>query len=341
MKYILLFICAAIGFTFSAFRFLPDTQTEAIEEATLESVLLALGEVKSKHHLPELDAKLAAQGEELVKYGKLKNGLLGSKLISPYFVCTDCHSLTKEAEDGIANSPDERLTYAQKQNSAYLPASTFWGIYNRIAWYQGDYEKKYGGLIEKAKDDLRESIQVCAKYCSAGRFLEDWEVESILHYFKTLELKMNDLQLSDSERAQVNNLATLNDKEKQSLLGILQKKYVRSEGATFLKTMPREERKYGEGGNVKNGEYLYEKSCMHCHFQGRVTHLKLDKDILTARMLERNLTEYNDESIYQIVRYGTYTRAGRNQYMPLFTKEKMSDEQINDLVAYIKQLAND
>jgi mono/diheme cytochrome c family protein len=43
--------------------------------------------------------------------------------------------------------------------------------------------------------------------------------------------------------------------------------------------------------------------------------------------------------LYQIVRYGTYAKTGRKQYMPLYTKEKMSDEQLNDLVAYIKKTA--
>lgn len=341
MKYFILVIAAAICFILLAFNVLPDTKTETLTDTTLESVLLALGDTKTKHHLDQLDPKLAAQGEELVKKGKLQNGLLGSKLISPYFVCTDCHSLGREAKDGVVNSPAERLNFAMENKVAYLPGSTFWGIYNRSSWYKGDYVKKYGQLIDKAKDDLKESIQVCAKYCSAGRFLEDWEVESILHYFKTLELKMTDLDLSQKDQQKLDKINALDNQEKKALLGLIKSKYSQGEGATFLPTMPREQRKYGEGGNVVNGQYLYEKSCMYCHYQGRVTNFKIDKDILTARLFERNLTEYNDESIYQIVRYGTYSRPGRNQYMPLYTEEKLSDDQINDIVAYIKQLAND
>lgn len=341
MKYFTLILSASIGFFLVAFQYLPDTKTQALEATTLESVLLALGDSKSKHYIEQLDPTLAAQGEELVKNGKLKNGLFGSKLISPYFVCTDCHSLGREAKDGVADSPKERLDFAKENNLLYLPGSTFWGIYNRSEWYKGDYKKKYGSLIDKARTDLAESIQVCAKYCSAGRLLEDWEVNSILHYFKTLELKVSDLDLSEKDKKNIAQLTSLSEREKGALLERLNKKYSHGEAATFLPTMPRENRKYGEGGNVENGKYLFENSCMYCHYQGRVTNFKLDKDKLTARMLERNLTEYTDESIYQIVRYGTYTRPGRNQYMPLYTEEKMSDEQINDLVAYIKQLAND
>jgi mono/diheme cytochrome c family protein len=56
-------------------------------------------------------------------------------------------------------------------------------------------------------------------------------------------------------------------------------------------------------------------------------------------MFWNNITNYTDKSLYQIVRYGTYAKTGRKQYMPLYTKEKMSDEQLNDLVAYIKKTA--
>ena len=84
---------------------------------------------------------------------------------------------------------------------------------------------------------------------------------------------------------------------------------------------------------------IYEKSCLYCHAQKRVTNLGLDKGVLSGRMFWRNIEKYSDKSIYQIIRYGTYAKVGRRQYMPRYTKEKMSDEQINDLVAYIKQIA--
>jgi mono/diheme cytochrome c family protein len=99
-------------------------------------------------------------------------------------------------------------------------------------------------------------------------------------------------------------------------------------------------RKFGEGGNVENGKLIYNKSCLHCHANRRVTYLNLDNDRLSAKMFVKNLKNYKDKSLYQIIRYGTYAKAGRKQYMPLYTEEKMSDDQINDLVAYIKQLAN-
>lgn len=56
-------------------------------------------------------------------------------------------------------------------------------------------------------------------------------------------------------------------------------------------------------------------------------------------MFWKNIEDYNDLTLYQIIRWGTYMKVGRKQYMPHYTKEKMSDRQIEDLVAYIRKLA--
>ena len=125
----------------------------------------------------------------------------------------------------------------------------------------------------------------------------------------------------------------------KQLLEFMGVSYVQAYGATFLPTMPTDKRKYGEGGNPETGKKIYNKSCLHCHSSGRVTNLKLDHSSLTGGMFWRNIKKYSDKSLYQIVRHGTYSMTGRKQYMPLYTEEKMSDEQLNDLVAYIKQLA--
>jgi mono/diheme cytochrome c family protein len=322
-----------------SFNTKPHVQVSLIQETPVEDVLTLLGEPISEHYLSTADPVKVKIGEDLIKKGFTKKGIFRSKRISTYFVCTDCHSLGRESEDSRKTSPEDRLNYAIKNDQPFYPGSTFWGIYNRIAWYNGDYDEKYGNIISEAKTSLSESIQVCAEYCSAGRTLEDWEVEAILHYYKANELKMKDIQLEDEVNKLVGSMKR-SDKENVYLKEQIENSFKRKENATFLKTMPREERKYGENGNIKRGEEIFDRSCMHCHFQGRVSHLKLDKDILTARWFVKNLKEYKDETLYQIIRYGTYTRAGRNQYMPLYTEEKMSNSQIEDLVAYIKQLAN-
>ncbi len=309
------------------------------EEMTVEDAIIALGGQKSSHHIQNVDQQKALIGKELIEKGRRKKGLFKSKLISPYFVCTDCHNLGREFEQSNEQSPEKRLEYAQKNKLPFLPGSTFWGIYNRRAFYNDDYVKKYGDLITKAKSSLEESVQVCAKYCSAGRHLKDWELESIMHYFKANELKLKDVELTEEQRERIRLPQALNSDEKKDLLNVLESSFVRGFSAHFDVTMPRENRKYGVGGNIEKGKFIYENACLYCHKDGRVTFLKLDNDVLSGRMFVHHMEGYEDRTLYQITRYGTYTMPGRNQYMPRYTKEKMSDQQIEDLMAYLRQLA--
>ena len=309
------------------------------EEMSLEDARIALGGEKLVHSISAADPEKVRLGQELILKGRTKKGFRKSKLISPYFVCTDCHNLNREFDIANDQNPESRLKYAEKHNLPFLPGSTFWGIYNRTSFYNDDYVKKYGNLITKAKSSLEESIQVCAKYCSAGRHLNDWEVEAILHYFKSTELKLKDLNLSDDRVNSIVKANQLPAEQKKKLLQEIDASYVHGFRAYFDETMPREKRKYGEEGDVQKGKFIYENACLFCHRDGRVTNLKLDDDKLSAQMFLSNMEGYSDKSIYQILRYGTYTMPGRNQYMPRYTKEKMSDEQINHLMAYLKELA--
>ena len=144
--------------------------------------------------------------------------------------------------------------------------------------------------------------------------------------------------MSNKDKAAVFE-GTLTQIQKENLLKAIKGSYRQFYSATFMETMNRNERPYGKGGNAENGQFIYEKACMFCHENKRVTYLHLDDGKLSGLFLWRNRKNYTDQSIYQIVRHGTYSKVGRKQYMPHFTKEKMSDEQLNDLVAYIKQIA--
>tara|TARA_R110000737_G_scaffold353439_1_gene405373 strand:+ start:15894 stop:16910 length:1017 start_codon:yes stop_codon:yes gene_type:complete len=310
-----------------------------VDGISLEDLRISLGAEKSAFHMDGFDAEKSKIGLELIKNGKAKRKLFKSCAISSYFVCTDCHNLTREFENPADQDPTDRFAYAQKNNLPFLPASTFWGIYNRRKFYNGDYIKKYGDIITKAKNSLPESIQVCAKYCSSGRYLKNWELEAIMHYFKENELRLRDLNLSDAQKKSIAKLSEMNAEEKKELLKAIDNSYAQGYSAHFLETMPRDDRKYGVGGDSEKGKYIYDKACLHCHLDGRVTFLKLDNDKLSAQMFLKNKTNYTDLSIYQIIRQGTYAMPGRNQYMPRFTKEKMSDQQIEDLMAYLNELA--
>lgn len=310
-----------------------------ISELPLEEVLKGLGEKPLKHSIAKLDMEKAKMGEDLIYLGRTVKDGKKTKKISSFFVCTDCHNMTKEFDDLSSESPVERLDYANKNGLPFLPGSTLWGIYNRTSFYNKDYVKKYGSLVEDARDDLGNAVQLCSKYCSSGRNLQDWELEAIMHYFKQNEIRMKDLDLTSQETKSILFMQQMEANEKAGMLKTLNSKYRKLYDATFLPTMDRNDRKYGEGGNAENGKLLYKKACLFCHENKRVTYLHLDDGKLSAKMLWKNMKGYKDLSLYQIIRHGTYSKAGRKQYMPLYTKEKMSDAQINDIAAYIKQIA--
>ena len=310
-----------------------------VSEMAVSDVLLMLGDDTLVHHINRINPDLVKTGEDLVLKGFTTRDGKKTKRISNHFVCTDCHNLTREFEDITGEDPEDRLAYAKANDLPFLPASTFWGIYNRTSFYNKDYIKKYGDLVTTARDSLGNATQVCAKFCSSGRYLDEWELEAIMHYYKSLELRIKDLKLDGNTVKNLQKFGQLKGDEKEALIAKLKEAYVRKYDATFLETMPREERKYGEGGDVAKGEMIYEESCMYCHENARLTYLSLGKNKLDARMFWYNRESYREQSLYQIVRHGTYSKPGRRQYMPLYTKEKMSDTQLNDLMAYLKQLA--
>lgn len=310
-----------------------------VNDLPVELVLNNLGSPKYKHSISKLDPEKAEIGKQLILNGKSKYIKQKGKKISIYFKCTDCHNLVKEVENPADLSADSRLLYAQKNNLPFLPASTLWGVYNRTSFYNGDYVKKYGKKIKTAKDSLQNAVQVCAKYNSSGRFLEAWELEGIMHYFKQNELKIKDLNLSTSAKKNILYWQKLDETEKRELIKTIESSFSTAYPATFLATKSLDERKYGEGGNAANGEFIFKQSCLYCHAGKRVSNFNLEANSLTGRFFWKNIETFKDFSLYQIVRWGTYTKTRRRQFMPLYTKEKMSDEQLEDLVAYIKVIS--
>ncbi len=327
-----------VGTSLSGSRELGEIDRLDLSESSVESVLNQLGNKPLPHAIAEVDLAKAKMGEDLIFNGFTTIDGKKSKRISSYFVCTDCHNTAREFEDASSELTANRLTFAQKNGLPFLPGSTFWGIYNRTSFYNGDYVKKYGEMVDDARNSLGNAVQLCSKYCSSGRYLEDWELTAILHYFKKNELLVKDLGLSERDMAALSSNSR-SEVDNSRLSAVLLGSYRQSYSATFLETMDRNVRPYGQGGNPENGKLIYEKACMFCHENKRVTYLHLDNGKLSGAFLWRNRKNYSDQSIYQIVRHGTYSKVGRKQYMPLYTKEKMSDEQLNDLVAYIKQIA--
>ena len=304
----------------------------------VEDVLIHLGKPATIHYMDSFDDELAAVGEELIKRGKADYKNYKGKRISSYFNCTDCHSLTKETKEVNQNSAEKRMEYTIKNDKPYYPGSTLHGLYNRTQFYNGDYHKKYGELVVNARDSIENAIQLCAEYCASGRPLEKWEMKAMLHYFKREELKIHELNFTNEELKSLQQ-SVENKEESLDMIQKIKSKYIEYYPATFTGTMPENKRSYGKNGNPERGEKIYEYSCVFCHGNARVTYLDLSKDVLSARYLWNNKDGYDELSIYQVIRWGTSPKTGRKQYMPLYTQERMTDEQLEDLMAYIKELA--
>ncbi|NJK82889.1 MAG: hypothetical protein HC912_02810 [Saprospiraceae bacterium] len=191
-------------------------------------------------------------------------------------------------------------------------------------------------MVKAARNNIREAIQLCAVECAQGRRLEDWEVESILAYLWTIGLKISDLNVSAEELKRINE-AINNASKNEELIAILKSKYRQGMPATFA--APPEDRQQGFTalqGNPENGRKIYDLGCKHCHEGMRYSFFELDDAQNTFQFLDRHLPRYTRYSMYQVTRYGTPPLPGKGAYMPQYTLEKMNNQQVEDLRAYIE-----
>ncbi|MFT4534374.1 MAG: mono/diheme cytochrome c family protein [Saprospiraceae bacterium] len=270
----------------------------------------------------------AEAGEQLFHYGFAQKPNGGkSPRQSKHFVCTSCHNVEKEDPDLSVSDPQARLIYTNERGFPFLQGTTMYGAVNRSTYYNGDYEKKYGDLVEPARTDIRGAIQLCATECAQGRELKDWELESILAYLWTLELKIEDLGLTEETASKLD-------------VESIQAKYLQGSPATFLP--PPSDRKGGSGliGRPDNGKLIYENSCLHCHYRGEYSFLHLDNSRLSFKHLKRNISKYSRHSLYQVTRWGVPVKSGKRSYMPQYTEERMSQQQLADLRAFIEEEAS-
>jgi len=314
------------------------TATLSVEvEETLFELLKEQGEAKPLHYIENIDPALAIAGEGIVKKGHAHwpDGSR-SRRQSKYFVCTDCHNV--EQEDPVLSNadPETRLQFAFERGLPFLQGTTFWGMVNREKWYNGDYYKKYGDLVTNTRDTLVNAIQLCATVCSQGHELGDKEMEAILHYFWSLQLMVGDIGMSQEDEEKL----IQDELDPEQKRAIIKSYYMTASPARFVDPVPKSERQYGVLGNASKGKVIYEQGCMHCHDPARnITNLGLEDATLSFRLLKKKLSSTSDLSVYEMIRKGTEPIAGYRPYMPHYTLDRMSDQQIEDLVAYIKQQA--
>jgi len=163
----------------------------------------------------------AENGEKLVKEGFAINRKgKKTKIQSKHFACISCHNVVKEDINLSNPDPQSRLEYTSQLGIPFLQGTTLYGAVNRTSFYNGDYDKKYGDLVKPARNDLREAIQLCAVECAQGRDLEKWEMESIMAYLWTIDLKMTDLIFSAQEvkDLETENSSLVNNQEKIEII---------------------------------------------------------------------------------------------------------------------------
>ena len=305
----------------------------------VSEVLYKLGDDLPNHFLRspslteiELGRQMFHEGFSFNKNGKRQRRL------SKHFVCTSCHNVEKEFDDLSQNDAQARLQYAIKNDMPFLQGSPMYGAVNRLSFYNGDYYKKYGNLVDVARNNLREAIQLCAIECAQGRRLKKWEIDAILAYLWSIGLKVEDLNI-DAQGLELINRALVDKNKTEDAVKLIKSKYMDHSPASFTEPPSSFAEGYGLVGNPENGKHIYEHGCLHCHKNARYSFVNLDLSKHSFTYLNNHVDSYNHSSIYQVGRYGTPPRPGKKAYMPQYTQEKMTDQQMEDLRAYINQEA--
>jgi mono/diheme cytochrome c family protein len=304
----------------------------------VHDVLRELGDSLPSYYPEKLDPKQVEMGRELIFKGRTTDPRGGkSAYISLYYMCTNCHNtVIEEPNIAINSDPEARLDYAMKNNLPFLQGTTFYGITNRESWYNDDYYKKYGDLVKAAKNDVREAIQLCAKECSKGRYLEEWEETAILYYYLSNSYRLSDI-FSATEIETLNQRATAKNNY-PALIALIKSKYALKSPAAFV------EPPYDKGNSLPTGDpargaAIYELSCQTCHKAYGCSDNVFDNSSFTFKKFNRDFDK-DFWWLFKSVRHGYYGYPGHEPYMPHYTAERMSDKQVMDLKAYFQQQAN-
>lgn len=315
------------------------------EEMTVAELLTLLGANLPDHHADEPDPNLVEAGREIVRTGKTTHPETGQETIriSAYFYCTDCHNNTPESEK--LTSPADaaaRLAYLHANDLPLVPGSTFAGIVNRESWYNGDYAEKYGLSPEgpSARNDLREAIKLCSRECSSGRDPEEWEIDAMLAYFQSLQWRMPDLGMTGADIAELKRRA-LNQTEHSAMIEEIRGQIELVASASFGEAPENPEKGYEIEGepDPENGKVVFERACLHCHGPDGASEHFFGNKPATWRKLADKFSAASGKSLYHLIRNGTKAGETKGPYMPNFTKERMSNQQIEDLRAYVEQMA--
>lgn len=307
-------------------------------------VMTRLGKVNVNQLDPDKKG-IARKGQELVMQGFTSN-LKGKKTArtSPKMPCMACHTLQDEYDNPFVIDPQKRLEYADSLDIPFLPGTPFKGIVNRVFFFNDDYQTIFSHedrlLVKTGHNNIRKAIQGCNTLYAKGRKLEYWEIESILAFFWTMELKVGELQMPE-EDIDIVKQAIETNKDNSKAVNVMRRYYREVYPATLITPIAIEKRKKISPilNSFSNGKRLYRRACLHCHANKRYSNYKLDSKQKTFQFLKKNFDkEKSYYSIYTAMRYAPGHKSEKCN-APHFTAERMSDQQLQDLRFFITQMA--
>jgi hypothetical protein len=290
----------------------------------------------------------AEWGRNLVTRGRVDNPPVGpspSALLAETYRCVHCHNLVREDAKLTVQDPELRerairlaaASEPAKRDGTILgltPGTTFFGAVNRESFYNGHYERYRRLRVANGErmnpERLADAIQVCCSYCSAGRLPEAWELDSLLAFFWTLELRFKDLDLPEKEgQALLELLISDVEEKKREGRQALRRHYLlksRADATEEPHVSKDATDSYADGtaytGEARRGKLLYRSACAGCHGGG--VHPQAGAELVAG-----------DKRFHEYVWKGT-ERDGL--YMPLFTAQRLSRQQAADIRAYLHSL---
>ena len=171
--------------------------------------------------------------------------------------------------------------------------------------------------------------------------LSEQERELMLAFFWSLELKLSDLSFDQQD---FELLEMYKNKYQKAVEDQSKFKVVLQASATqFLKDKYAQTSPAVHGdssidvataGSAVNGKRVYEKACQQCH-GAQAKHIKM----LTGKGVTPILNGYQNGVLVHYIRNGTLRGSDDEfSYMPLFTQQRLSDGQVVDLTAYLREL---
>jgi hypothetical protein len=329
-------------------RFGPETSIDVLlGQDRREAFATALAERRYGGRTHAWD-RYADWGRQLVTRGRVADPPVGPAPSAPlagHYRCVHCHNLQREDDRLTLPNPDEReklirrlvLPRPDRRDGtapALTPGTTLWGAVNRERFYNGHYARYHRLTVADGRPmnpaSLADAVQVCCRYCSAGRFPEPWELDSILAYLWELELRLKDLDLPEpTARRALDDLLRADGRSKDRTRALLRYSYPRAAKATRCEPPQRSEGDtdcYADGtrvtGNAPRGRFLYQSACAGCH--GTDIHPLAGAELLKS-----------DQRYHQFLWHGT-ERSGL--YMPFFPAERLSRQQAADIRAYLRTL---